>query len=270
MHLLGSHSPINKLRCNLFACMRTGCGMNKSEVFVFYSNFSQFKSAVTVIGLSMLLMLPSLSWAGGIALGSTRVVYPSDARQVSLSVNNSDEHNRYLIQTWVENEAGEKTEDFIITPPLFVSKPKSENMLRIIYSGENLPQDREALYWINNKAIPSIDKNEIKGNNVLQIAVLARIKLFVRPAGLTEKSADAPSKLTFSRSGDTLAINNASPFYVTLVNISIGGRNVETTMVPPKSIARVALPKGVMAGTLSYQTINDYGANTPATKVQIN
>lgn len=241
---------------------------------MYNSNFPRFKKIVTIIlsfiGFCMLLMQSSLSWAGGIALGSTRVIYPSDARQVSLSVNNSDDHNRYLIQTWVENEAGVKTEDFIITPPLFVSKPKSENMLRIIYSSDKIPQDREKLYWINNKAIPSIDKNDVKGNNVLQIAVLARIKLFVRPAGLTEKSADAPSKLSFSRSSDMLAINNSSPFYVTLVNISINGRNVETTMVPPKSSVRVALPKGVTSGTLSYQTINDYGANTPATKVQIN
>ncbi|MBP1036919.1 fimbria/pilus periplasmic chaperone [Serratia fonticola] len=215
-------------------------------------------------------MLPSFSWAGGIALGSTRVVYPADARQVSLAVNNSDEHNRYLIQTWVENEAGKKTEDFIVTPPLFVSKPKSENTLRIIYSGEKLPQDRETLYWLNSKAIPSINKDEVKDNNVLQIAVLARIKMFVRPAGLAEKSADAPSMLKFNRSGDSLNISNGSPFYVTLVNMSIGGRNIDTTMVPPKSSARVALPNGVATGTLSYQTINDYGANTPATKVQIN
>ncbi|MFV8908201.1 fimbria/pilus periplasmic chaperone [Serratia fonticola] len=218
----------------------------------------------------MLLMLPSLSWAGGIALGSTRVVYPADARQVSLAVNNSDEHNRYLIQTWVESESGKKTDDFIVTPPLFVSKPKSENTLRIIYSGEKLPQDRETLYWLNNKAIPSVNKDEIKDNNVLQIAILARIKLFVRPAGLTEKSADAPSMLNFNRSGDSLNISNGSPFYVTLVNMSIGGRNVDTTMVPPKSSARVALPKGMVTGILSYQTINDYGANTPTAKVQIN
>ncbi|MGQ6547485.1 fimbria/pilus periplasmic chaperone [Serratia sp. IR-2025] len=218
----------------------------------------------------MLLMLPSFSWAGGIALGSTRVVYPADARQVSLAVNNSDEHNRYLIQTWVESESGKKTDDFIVTPPLFVSKPKSENTLRIIYSGEKLPQDRETLYWLNNKAIPSVNKDEVKDNNVLQIAILARIKLFVRPAGLTEKSADAPSMLNFNRSGDSLNISNGSPFYVTLVNMSIGGRNVDTTMVPPKSSARVALPKGMVTGILSYQTINDYGANTPTAKVQIN
>ncbi|EQA1667115.1 fimbria/pilus periplasmic chaperone [Enterobacter bugandensis] len=243
--------------------------MNNSEVFVFDSYFHQLKRNVVITGLGVLLMLPSLSWAGGIALGATRVIYPSDARQVSLAVNNSDEHNRYLIQTWVENEAGKKTEDFIITPPLFVSKPKSENTLRIIYSGETLPQDRESLYWINNKAIPSVNKENAGDNNVLQIAVLARIKLLARPTGLTEKSADAPSKLSFSRDGDFLTISNASPFYVTLVNMTIGGRNVNTTMVAPKSSARVALPEGVKTGTLSYQTINDYGANTPVIKVPI-
>lgn len=237
---------------------------------MFHSYLFQLKKNVIATGLCALLILSSDAWAGGIALGSTRVIYPADARQVSLSLNNSDEHNRYLIQTWVENESGEKTEDFIVTPPLFVSKSKSENMLRIIFSGEKLPQDRETLYWLNNKAIPSINKDEASDNNTLQIAVLARIKLFVRPAELKEKSTDAPSMLKFSRSGDSLSISNSSPFYVTLVNMSIGGRNVATTMVSPKASTHVPLPKGVVAGTLNYQTINDYGANTPVTSVQIN
>lgn len=237
---------------------------------MFYFSLLNIKNVVAVTGFSLALIFPSFSWAGGIALGATRVVYPSEARQVSLSVNNNDEHNRYLIQTWIENEAGKKTEDFIVTPPLFVSKPKSENTLRIIYSGEKALQDREKLYWLNSKAIPSINKNEAEGNNVLQIAVLARIKLFVRPAGLKEKSGDAPSMLKFNRMDKTLNISNGSPFYVTLVNMSIGDRNMDSTMVPPKSSVRVALPEGLTVGVLRYQTINDYGANTPSAKIQIN
>ncbi|EFI7037253.1 fimbria/pilus periplasmic chaperone, partial [Escherichia coli] len=141
---------------------------------------------------------------------------------------------------------------------------------RIIYTGEDVPHDRERLYWLNNKAIPSVNKDEIKDNNVLQIAVLARIKLFVRPAGLSEKSADAPSRLTFSRSNGLLKINNASAFYVTLVNMSINDKKLDTAMVPPKSSIMINLPKGVTVGKLSYQTINDYGANTPVTRVKIN
>ena len=235
------------------------------------SNAQLFKKIFSVIIFSMALITPALSWAGGIALGSTRVIYPADAKQTSLSINNSDKNNRFLIQTWIENEAGKKTDDFIITPPLFVSKPKSENTLRIIYSGGKLPEDRETLYWLNSKAIPALDRNDIKDKNVLQIAVLARIKMFVRPAELAEKSADAPGMLKITRSGNTLNINNPSPFYVTLVNMTMGGKNLKLTnkMVSPKSSEQVSLSDG-MSGVFTYQTINDYGANTPKSSVQLN
>ncbi|MDI5434720.1 fimbria/pilus periplasmic chaperone, partial [Salmonella enterica subsp. enterica serovar Kentucky] len=41
---------------------------------------------------------------------------------------------RYLVNSWIENSAGQKEKTFIVTPPLFVSEPKSENTLRIIYA----------------------------------------------------------------------------------------------------------------------------------------
>ncbi|HAT4910555.1 TPA: type 1 fimbria chaperone FimC [Serratia marcescens] len=229
------------------------------------------KKMAGVITLISTLMVSSSAWAGGIALGATRVIYPADAKQTSLAVNNSDKQARFLIQTWVENEAGNKTDDFIVTPPLFVSKPASENTLRIIYSGGKLPDDRETLYWLNSKAIPSVNRDDIKGKNVLQIAVLARIKMFVRPAGLAEKSADAPGMLTFSRTGNNLTITNPSPFYVTLVNMTMGGKsvNVANKMVAPKSSTQLPLFNGA-SGVFTYQTINDYGAMTPVTKVQVN
>ncbi len=235
------------------------------------SNAQFLKKMFGVVIIAAALITPTLSWAGGIALGSTRVVYPADAKQTSLSINNSDKNNRFLIQTWVETESGKKTDDFIITPPLFVSKPKSENTLRIIYSGGELPDDRETLYWLNSKAIPALDRNDVKDKNVLQIAVLSRIKLFVRPKGLDEKSADAPSMLKFTRNGNTLNIFNESPFYVTMVNMTLGGKNLKLTskMVSPKSSAQVPLFDG-MSGVFTYQTINDYGANTPTTRLQLN
>ena len=224
-----------------------------------------------VTALVAVLISPSLALAGGIALGATRVIYPAEAKQTSLAINNSDNKNRFLIQSWVENAAGQKTDDFIVTPPLFVSKPKSENTLRIIYSGGKLPQDRETLYWLSNKAIPSVERDDIQGKNVLQIAVLARIKMFVRPAGLSSKSADAPSMLKFKREGNTLIITNPSPFYVTLVNMTLGGRNLKLTnaMAAPKAETRVALFDGV-SGVFTYQAINDFGANTPIIKVPLN
>ncbi|MEQ4672663.1 fimbria/pilus periplasmic chaperone [Providencia manganoxydans] len=231
----------------------------------------RFKQGLFGLLASTALFIPLLSHAGGIALGATRIIYLASAKQVSFSINNSDKNNLFLVQTWIENSEGKKTDDFIVTPPLFVSKPQSENTLRIIYSNGMLPNDRETLYWLNSKAIPSIDKNKIEGKNILQIAVLARIKLFVRPDALLEKSADPASILKFKRSGNTLHIHNPSPFYVTLINMTIGGEplSIKNIMVAPKSSSEVSLLNR-SAGLFTYQTINDYGGSTPVVSVEVN
>ncbi|MEC5341966.1 fimbria/pilus periplasmic chaperone [Brenneria populi] len=200
--------------------------------------------------------------AGGIGLGATRVIYPAGATQTSLTVNNSDDKSRFLIQSWVEDSSGNKTSDFIVTPPLFVANPKGENTLRIMYTGKPLPTDRESIFWMNVKAIPSVNKNELQDKNVLQLAVLSRIKLFVRPANLAISSTDAPGQLHFSRVNETARIDNPTPYYITLVNINRSGKKLPNVMVPPMGYISIPLPAGT-SGDLTYQTINDYGGNTP-------
>ena len=50
---------------------------------------------------------------------------------------------------------------FVITPPLFAMQGKKENTLRIIDATNNqLPQDRESLFWMNVKAIPDVYKRQ--------------------------------------------------------------------------------------------------------------
>jgi fimbrial chaperone protein len=100
---------------------------------------------------------------GGISLGATRIIYPASAQQTSLAITNSGEKERFLVNSWVENNKGEKEKAFIVTPPLFVSEPKSEHTLRIIYAGQPLPADRESIFWMNVKAIPSVDKDSLEG-----------------------------------------------------------------------------------------------------------
>ena len=118
----------------------------------------------TIQFLSLLLAIAGIinqAHAGGIALGSTRVIYPQGSKQVSLPVINSSENNVFLIQSWVANADGSRSADFIITPPLFVIQPKKENTLRIMYIGPSLPTDRESVFYLNSKAIPSVDKTRL-------------------------------------------------------------------------------------------------------------
>ena len=86
----------------------------------------------TIQFLSLLLAIAGIinqAHAGGIALGSTRVIYPQGSKQVSLPVINSSENNVFLIQSWVANADGSRSADFIITLPLFVIQPKKENKI---------------------------------------------------------------------------------------------------------------------------------------------
>jgi fimbrial chaperone protein len=99
----------------------------------------------TVAGVAAALMVVSAQVQAGVALGATRVIYQADQKQVSLGVNNSDDRNTFLIQSWVENSDGKKDGRFVITPPLFVMQGKKENTLRIIdATNHSLPADRKA------------------------------------------------------------------------------------------------------------------------------
>jgi len=198
--------------------------------------------------------------AGGVALGATRVIYPQGEKQISLPVTNSDPKDVFLIQSWVSDGEGKKMNDFVITPPLFVIQPKKENTLRIMYVGQNnLPQDRETVFYLNSKAIPSADKSK-QGGSALQIATQSVIKLFVRPKKLPTPAIDAPKTLRCTLSGSTLTVVNPSPYYVTLVQLHVGGKKLENDMVPPKGDK--TMNTGGASGEVTFQTMNDYGAMT--------
>ncbi|EOI1371840.1 fimbria/pilus periplasmic chaperone, partial [Serratia marcescens] len=53
----------------------------------------------------------------GVALGATRVIYPAEQKQVTLGVSNNNDKDTFLIQSWVENDDGQKEGRFVITPP---------------------------------------------------------------------------------------------------------------------------------------------------------
>lgn len=201
------------------------------------------------------------AFAGGIAPGATRIIYQQSASQASVAVTNSDAHERYLIQAWVENENGQRAREFVVTPPLFTASPKSENSLRIVYTGKALPKDRETVYWMNIKAIPAVSKESLAGKNTLQLAVLSRIKLFMRPDGLKMNETDSATHLRFHASGSSVTVSNPTPYYQSLVNLTINGKKLKNTMVAPMGKINIPAPGGA-AGDIRYQTVNDYGAIT--------
>lgn len=201
---------------------------------------------------------------GGVSLGVTRVIYPIDAKQMSLPVINHSQKDRYLINSWIENTLEKKTKEFLITPPLFVAEADTENTLRIVNVAADLPQDRESVFWINVKAIPSMDKASLENKNLLQLAVLSRIKLFVRPNKMPYLSSAALEKITFLNSPDGVEVNNASAYHISFVNVYVDDSKQSNGMAAPFSKTKIA---NISGKKISYQTVNDFGGLTA--KVEI-
>lgn len=214
---------------------------------------------ISILMLSVSSTFPLLANAdGGVTLGSTRVIYPLDSKQMSVSVKNTSDKTSFLVQSWVEDIEGNKVKTFITTPPLFKTAPNNENLLRLMYAGEKLPEDRETLFYFNAKAIPAIDKDDTEGRSALILATVTRIKLFVRPEKLSVSPEKAKDMLRFSLDADKLTIINPSPYYLTLSGIKLGTQSVETTMVAPKDQVKVKVA-GKSGNDITYSIINDFG-----------
>lgn len=216
------------------------------------------RKRISLCAAILMSLHSSASYAGGVGLGATRIIYPAETKQAALAVTNTDKKNVFLLQSWVESAEGLVTQDFAITPPLFVIKKQSENTLRLVYGGPPLPEDRETLFWVNVKAIPSTDKEATEGKNQLRLAVVSRIKMFYRPEGLSGDSRDAALNMKVNRVGEQVLINNPSAYFVNLVQLKVGTQQLENTMVGPYSEVKVDIPMKA-AGEISYSFVSDYG-----------
>lgn len=223
--------------------------------------------AILILFFVFLSISPSHA---GVALGATRVVYPGGQKQVQLAITNNEEKSNFLIQSWIEDPEGKKDNRFVITPPLFSMQGKKENTLRIIDATNGaLPQDRESLFWVNVKAIPSLDKAKQDVNH-LQFAIVSRIKLFYRPANLEVAPEQAPEKINFLREKDDLTLINPTPYYLTITDLKIGSKSLKGALVPPMGKATVKIPSDTVGAEVSYKVINDYGALTSQIQKAIN
>ncbi len=211
-----------------------------------------------------------------IQINGTRVIYPADQREVSLSmVNNSSVP--ILLQSWVDEGNPKDSPEtakapFILTPPMSRVDPGKGQTLRIMFTGATLPQDRETVFWLNVLEIPTKPKvKEGEPSNYLQFAIRSRLKLFYRPKGLSGNSFDAVDKVTWrvtkEGSGYVAECNNPTPYFVSFGSLNFKGVEVEKSlapkggMCPPMGSEKFPLKGTADAanGKLTVEVVNDYG-----------
>lgn len=230
---------------------------------------SSLMHTVATVCLTIALAAPATA---SVIVNGTRVIYDGDQREITVRLTSTG-NQPVLVQSWIDDGDANASPDsirtpFTLTPPINRINPEKSQSLRISYTSTPvLPQNRESIYWLNVLEVPAMKKGNT--DNKLQVAFRTRIKLFYRPAALADRTraTAAAESLKWSISGNTLTATNASPYYVSLVEVAMKGAgkqgSVEGEMVPPSGSQTFTLPKSVRAvagSVLIYQYINDWGA----------
>lgn len=227
-------------------------------------------SAVTAI----VAAVPETSHANVVITG-TRVVYRQSDREVTVKLDNVG-NQPALVQVWADrgDEKSSPTKadaPFLITPPISRIDPAKGQSIRLIFTGEKLPADRETVFWLNVLDVPPVPKDA--DTNYIQLAIRSRIKLFYRPSKLPGNPDEAARGLKWSLVSQgkdmVLRAENNSAYSVSMnyAAIEVSGQQYQTAagMVLPFGSADFVVPglKGKPAvnsnSTVKYEAVNDYG-----------
>jgi chaperone protein EcpD len=241
--------------------------------------FASHTGKLTVAAALAATLLSAADCAcAGIVVDGTRVVYPASRREVTIQIRNPSDRPS-LVQAWLDAggakaRPGESKVPFVMTPPLFRLDPTKAQSLRLVYTHEPLPEDRESVFWLNVLDIPPRVAPNPQSPNQLEVAFKHRMKVFFRPASLKGSAADAPARLTWkllSRDGKLVGLQASNPtaYHVSLIEIiaTVAGRPValKADMVDPFASrsfdvpAQIAAPSSPVA--VKYSFVNDYGGN---------
>lgn len=232
------------------------------------------KASTLAVACALILAAWAPTAQAAIVLDGTRLVIPSDARSVTLGMQNTG-NVPVLTQNWIDDGREDATPaeisvPFVLTPAIVRVEPGGSAIVRIAYTREPLPADRESLFYLNVMETPPRESN---AENTLMFAIRTRIKMFFRPMSLRSGVGGAPAKLDWklvrnAKGRPMLEVANPTPYYVTLVGIGVLSNHVRVEagngMVAPFDTARFELPKSGISTSqkglsVRYESINDHG-----------
>jgi fimbrial chaperone protein len=210
-----------------------------------------------------------------VTMVGTRVIYDARSKGESLKFTNHD-GGPSVMQVWVDSGDEQSTPQtahapFVVTPPIFRIEPGAGQTVRLVFTGKDLPQDRESVFYLNTLQIPSLTPAN-NGQNQVIVMVRNRLKIFYRPPGIEGSPHRATSRLSFRISGTGKAArvlaSNASGYFISIANGNVvcGSQTatLNPVMIAPQSEATLALqgncPLDAAAVRAKIRYIDDYGA----------
>ena len=210
----------------------------------------------------------------GVTAERTRVIVTEGQREASLALVNQ---NRYpvIVQTWVDDgdlDAAPQTAQAPIMPlpPVFRLDPGQQRSLRLLYTSEPLPTDRESLYWLNLYEIPPQPGEALAdGQARLTVTLRTQMKVIHRPRSLVNDAEEAPRRLVFRRAGKQVQVENPTAYFITLAGADVrqgeAGSPLPGGLLPPFSQRTLTPTRALPAsgGEVRYLWIDDGGNSQP-------
>lgn len=235
------------------------------------------------------LLLCASMWAqcvhASVVITGTRVIFPGENREVTVRLLN-DGTTPALVQAWIDTGNAKQSPEqiavpFALTPSMFRLDPGKGQSLRILYTGEPLPADRESLFWLNVLEVPPKAEGDDDANRI-QLAFRTRIKVMYRPAELRGSAAMAADHLSWQivpqhdGKGIVLKATNAGPYVVNLgaIELDANGRKyaLRPGFVRPQDSATFPVQglHAVPAHTVvEFSAIDDWGTIKPPKTITI-
>ena len=218
----------------------------------------KFLVIIKKLMLIILLGITTLySYAQGVSLGKTRVIIGSDTPSEEVSITN-DDNKPYLIQAGVTSIIdGSLSPNFIITPPIFRLEGKSTSAMRILLKEtQSLPKDKESLFYLNTKIIPSTNKMDEETSKLVLITNFV-IKVIYRPQQLNKPNDDIYRQVLLNNKNNQWQFSNPTAYYLTLSNLTFNQqKHSNSILLAPFSDTKIDSNN---INKASWSFINDYG-----------
>ena len=230
-------------------------------MLILFKRLKMFKTALKVI-VPIVSLTYCFAAHASFVLSGTRVIYDDQQKNVAFQVTNGN-NETYGAQVWIGNGNHPANKVYFIPmPAVFVLKPGQTQVVRLINTDKQLPNNRESLFWLNVQQIPQMEKN----SNSLQIAMDTRVKLLYRPESIQEDRPEAEEKTQIEDVNGKVSLKNPTPYYFAVVNVQNNGKSIvltpkqakELTVFKPFSSINLDLNFN-QVNNFNITAINDYG-----------
>ncbi|WP_432700314.1 fimbrial assembly chaperone [Kluyvera cryocrescens] len=217
----------------------------------------------SVIG-GVLLSVATQSVAA-VNVDRTRVIFTADEQVQTLNLSN-DGNTPMLLQVWTDKGDPQVTPDQVITPvvvlpPLFKMLPGELRALRMMLTTRHgLADDRESVFWLNIFQIAPIGNDDAQRQEKITLPLRLRLKVFIRPPGLSAPQQKDEEALQFSLARGGLNIINPTAWHMSLSVTLSGQPPIGNLMISPFDELTVPLVTPALpASIVNYRVITDDG-----------